>query len=98
MKRFASLVLLAFAAPAVAAEKELTPAERGHKALTQTAFIPAFWTPKAIPNAWKQWGVKEKPADYDAAVRERYGLHEAPYPNDGLPMGFRKAPRLLNTG
>ena len=98
MKRFASLLLLACATPAFAAEKELTPAERGYKALTGTAFIPAFWTPKAIPNAWKQWGVSEKPADYDAAVRERYGLHEAPYPNDGLPMGFRKAPRLLNTG
>ena len=98
MKRFASLLLLACASPAFAAEKEPTPAERGYKALTETAFIPAFWTPKAIPNAWKQWGVAEKPADYDAAVRERYGLHEAPYPNDGLPMGFRKAPRLLNTG
>ena len=98
MKRFASLLLLACATPAFAAEKEPTPAERGYKALTETAFIPAFWSPKALPNAWKQWGVTEKPADYDAAVRERYGLHEAPYPNDGLPMGLRKAPRLLNAG
>ena len=42
--------------------------------------------------------MKAKPADYDAAVRDRYGLHEAPYPNNGLPMGFRKAPRVFNTG
>jgi hypothetical protein len=98
MKRFASLLLIACATPAPAAEKELAPADRGYKALTETAFIPAFWTHNAIPNAWKQWDVKQKPADYDAAVRDRYGLHEAPYPNDGLPMGFRKAPRLLNTG
>jgi hypothetical protein len=98
MKRFAPLLLVACATPVAAAEKELTPAERGYKALTETAFIPAFWTQNAIPNSWKQWGVKEKPADYDAAVRERYGLHEAPYPNDGLPMGFRKAPRLFQTG
>lgn len=99
MKRFASLLLVACATPVGAAEKELAPAERGYKALTETAFIPAFWTQSAIPNAWKQWeNVKQKPADYDAAVRNRYGLHEAPYPNDGLPMGFRKAPRLLNTG
>jgi hypothetical protein len=98
MKRYALLALFAFVTPAVAGERELTSAEKGHKALTQTAFIPAFWTPKAIPNVWRQWGVKEKPADYDAAVRERYGLHEAPYPNDGLPMGLRKAPRLVNTG
>ena len=67
-------------------------------ALTGTAFVPGFWSPKAVPNAWKQWGVTEKPANYDAAVRERYGLHEAPYPNDGLPMGLRKAPILLKTG
>ena len=99
MTRFAvPFALLVFAAPALAAEKEPTPAERGYKALTQTAFIPAFWTPKAIPNAWKQWGVKAKPADYDAAILERYGLHTAPYSNGGLPMGFRKAQRLFNTG
>jgi mono/diheme cytochrome c family protein len=79
-------------------DKPPTPAERGYKALTETAFIPAFWTAKAIPNVWKQWGVSEKPANYDAAILERYGLHPAPYPNDGLPMGFRKAPRLLTTG
>jgi mono/diheme cytochrome c family protein len=98
MKRLVSLVLLVFATSAIAAEKALTPSEKGYKALTQTAFIPAFWRPTAIPEAWKQWGAREKPANYDAAVRERYGLHEAPYPNDGLPMGLRRAPRLLNTG
>ena len=103
MKRFAvALVTLVLASAALFAaekeQKELTPAEKGYKALTETAFIPAFWTQQAIPNAWKQWGVKEKPANYDAAVFERYGLHTAPYPNDGLPMGLRKAPRLLNTG
>jgi hypothetical protein len=102
MKRFAvALVALTFAGVALFAaekDKEPTSAEKGYKALTETAFIPAFWTQHAIPNAWKQWDVREKPANYDAAVMERYGLHPAPYPNDGLPMGFRKAPRLLNTG
>ena len=39
--------------------------------------------------------MKEKPADYDAAFRERYGLHPAPYPNGGLPMGLRRANILL---
>src|SRR5262245_15611446 len=78
--------------------KELTPAERGYKALTETAFIPAFWTPNAFPNVWKQWGVSEKPEKYDEAILERYGLHSAPYPNNGLPMGFRKAPLLAKTG
>ena len=77
---------------------EPTAAERGKKALTETAFIPAFWTQKAVANAWRQWGTAEKPADHDAAFRERYGLHPAPYPNDGLPMGLRKAPHLVGTG
>ncbi len=88
--------LLVLAVPLRAAEP--TPAEKGYKALTETAFIPGFWSAKAVPNAWKQWGVKEKPADYDAAFRERYGLHPAPYPNDGLPMGLRKADLLLAKG
>jgi mono/diheme cytochrome c family protein len=102
MKRFTvALVGLVLTSPALSAgEKENvpTPAERGYKALTETAFIPAFWTKSAIPNAWKQWGVEAKPADYDAALLERYGLHAAPYPNDGLPMGLRKAPLFFNTG
>jgi hypothetical protein len=93
-----ALLLISTTTLAGEKERELTQSEKGYKALTETAFIPAFWTQNAIPNAWKQWGLKEKPANYDAAVRERYGLHEAPYPNDGLPMGFRKAPRLLATG
>src|SRR5262245_45660433 len=93
------LLLVALALPAPAAEPTPTAAERGRKALTTTAFSPAFWNAKAFPDAWKYWdGVKEKPADYDAALRERYGLHPAPYPNDGLPMGLRKTPLLLAPG
>jgi mono/diheme cytochrome c family protein len=81
--------------PLVAAEP--TPAERGRKALTETAFVPAFWSPKAVSTAWKQWGAGQEPANYWAAFRDRYGLHEAPYPNGGLPMGMRKAKFLLGT-
>lgn len=98
MKPFAAVLVVLLASPAFAAEKEPTPADKGYQALTQTAFIPAFWTQNAIPNAWKQWGVSEKPANYDAAVLERYGLHAAPYPNAGLPMGLRPASRVLSTG
>jgi mono/diheme cytochrome c family protein len=89
------LFVLAGSAPAV----EPTPAERGYKALTETAFIPAFWTLQSVPNAWRHWeGWTGKPADYDAALRLRYGLHPAPYPNDGLPMGLRKASLVLGKG
>lgn len=103
-RSFAVIGLLAIAAPAMVhsadtSSSTTTPAGRGYKALTETAFIPGFWSQKAIPNAWKHWdGMKEKPADYDAAFRDRYGLHSAPYPNDGLPMGLRKASVLLGTG
>lgn len=91
------LVLLILAAPAWAAEP--TAAERGHKALTTTAFIPAAWRPKAYDTAWKRWaGVTEKPGDYDAAFRDYYGLHLAPYPNGNLPMGLRPGSILFIKG
>jgi mono/diheme cytochrome c family protein len=95
MLRTALLVLPLLAAPAAA---EPSPAERGKRALTGTAFIRAFWPTFAYGNAWRAWGLAEKPADYDAAFRERYGLHPAPYPNDGLPMGLRKADFLVGKG
>lgn len=72
--------------------------ERGRKALLETAFIPPAWTPQSYSNAWKTWeGVKEKPANYDDAFRKHYGVHEAPYPNNNLPMGLRKS-SLIITG
>jgi hypothetical protein len=94
MRRFlpAALVLV-FAVPAFTAAP--TPAERGHKALTGTAFIPGFWSARSVDEVWKQWGVPQKPADYAAALRDRYGLHPAPYPNGDLPMGLRRTRTLL---
>ena len=79
--------------------EEPTPAERGKKALLGTSFIAASWRAGVIENAWKHWGdVKQKPSDYAAKFRERYGLHPAPYPNDNLPMGLRKASVLFIRG
>jgi mono/diheme cytochrome c family protein len=98
MTRFAAvLALLTLAGVAPAADP--AAAERGRKALTGTGFNPAFWSARSLGQVWKQWdGVAAKPADYDAALRERYGLHPAPYPNGGLPMGLRKGRLLLGTG
>jgi mono/diheme cytochrome c family protein len=100
MKRLASVGFVAMVlSPGLSLAAEPTPAERGYKALTGTAFIPGFWKSTAVANAWRHWdGVKEKPAGYDAAFRDRYGLHPAPYPNNGLPMGLRPADILLNKG
>ena len=39
-----------------------------------------------------------RPADYARAFRDRYGLHEAPYENGGLPMGFTRPKGLLGLG
>ncbi len=73
----------------------VTPAERGRDALLGKAFVPAIWTRQAYDQAWKQWGAKEKPADYPKAFIDRYGLHAAPYPNGELPMGIREGRNIL---
>ncbi|MBI1913375.1 MAG: c-type cytochrome [Planctomycetes bacterium] len=75
-----------------------TTAERGRDALLGQAFAPPIVTWKAYENLWKVWGLKEKPADFDRRVRERYSLSEPPYPNKGLPMGLREASGLLGKG
>lgn len=59
---------------------------------------PALWSMRGPANAWTQWGLKAKPADYDRRFRGRYGLHEAPYANNGLPMGLHVAPGMLGQG
>ena len=71
---------------------------RGKKSLESTTFIPGFWPPFAYDLAWKQWGLKEKPHEYDAAFRERYGLHTAPYANGKYPMGLREASVVFGKG
>ncbi len=93
-------VLLASVAHASGSDPrpDSTPAERGQAALQSTAFIKAFWPKSAYDNAWKTWGLKDKPNDYPVAFRARYGLHPADYPNDGYPMGLRKAEMLFGKG
>jgi mono/diheme cytochrome c family protein len=92
----AALALAALPAAAVSGDQEPS-AERGGKALLGRHFTPATIPLAAYDNAWKVWDrqAKEPPADYPARFRERYGLHPAPYPNDGYPMGMRLAPALL---
>ena len=91
----ALLGVVVFAPPADAAE--LSAAQRGEKALLGRSFSPPAWSASAYKNAWRHWGLaKEPPADqYDEQFRARYGLHAAPYPNNGLPMGLREAAGIL---
>ena len=72
--------------------------ERGRHALLTRAFNPPVWSLSAYDNVWKQWGLKEKPADFEKRFMERYGLHPAPYDNDGFPMGLRKAKGFFSVG
>jgi hypothetical protein len=53
---------------------------------------------RAYDNAWRQWGLAEKPADYARVFRDHYGLHAAPFDNGGLPMGFTRTRGLLGLG
>jgi mono/diheme cytochrome c family protein len=74
-------------------------AARGRAHLTEKSYVPAGWSRAAYDNAWRRWqGVKAKPADYDAAFRDYYGLHPAPFSNNGLPMGLKAGRRLFGPG
>jgi mono/diheme cytochrome c family protein len=68
-------------------------ADRGRAALLERCFSAPFVSRAGYETLWKQWGLKARPDDFDAQVRHRYGLHEPPYPNDGLPMGLRMIDR-----
>jgi mono/diheme cytochrome c family protein len=75
-----------------------TAADRGRDIVLRRPLNPAFWSLQAYENAWKQWGLLEKPADYGRAFRERYGLHTAPYEDHGLPLGLMQSNSLLRKG
>src|SRR5262249_44315847 len=69
--------------------------ERGRTALLIDGFLKPEWGAAADGKVARQWeGVApdpdKDPVAYDAAFRNHYGLHPAPYPNDGLPMGLRR--------
>ncbi len=69
-------------------------AERGRDALLQHSYLRAEWKIEAYRNAAKLWGTpapdsEQDPAGYARAFAIHYGLHPAPYPNEGLPMGLR---------
>lgn len=93
-------ILLGFGAPHLpAAAPDPDSVRRGEGAVRgRPQMNPPLWSARAYQDAWKQWGLKEKPADYDAAFRRRYGLSAAPYDNGGLPMGLHHARGLLGKG
>ena len=59
--------------------------ERGRQAVIAGSFLSPAWSSEA----WDKLVKKTAPVD----PRVRYGLHEPPFENGGLPMGVRKATR-----
>jgi mono/diheme cytochrome c family protein len=72
--------------------------DRGREIMFHRSLNPATWSQHAYDTAWKQWGLTERPADFERAFRARYGLHVAPFDNKGKPMGLIEAPALLGKG
>lgn len=83
--------------PVFSANAEPTAAERGEKALLGRHFTPPTFSASGFQNVWKFWEgkPKEQPTPYDEALRSYYGLHPAPYPNKGYPMGLREVAGLF---
>ncbi len=78
-------------------------AERGRQALTGRSFLAPTWSADVYRKARVRLGPDAPDPDadpqaYAAAFNTRYGLHPAPYPNDGLPMGLRTAEKKGQRG
>jgi Cytochrome c len=90
----AAAAVMACGLPAVGQSDE-SAAERGRIALTSTGYLPPAWSDQAHARAGRLWGdgspdPEHEPEAYAEAFRKRYGLHAAPFENDGLPMGLRR--------
>ena len=85
----AAVVSARAAEPSSEPDGSADAAERGRAALLGQCFSAPLLSRTSYEALWKQWGLSARPDDFDAQVRARYGLFEAPYPNHGLPMGLR---------
>lgn len=89
---------LCFSLGSTAQAVEKTPAERGREIMFSRSLNLPIWSWKAYENAWKQWGIPAKPANYAEAFRERYGLYAAPFDDKALPMGLTEARGFFSKG
>jgi mono/diheme cytochrome c family protein len=90
---------VALASAALAQPSSRDAIDRGAAAVRgRPAMNPPVWSARTYDDLWKLWGVTDKPANFAEALRKRYGLHPAPYDNDGLPMGLHYAKGLFGKG
>ncbi len=91
-----ALVLASLTLPAWAGSSpaDRSAAERGRSALLEHSYLRAEWSVDAYRGVARFWGTPapdpdQDPDGYALAFERHYGLHSAPYPNGGLPMGLR---------
>jgi len=77
---------------------EPASASHGREIIFNHPLNPPLWSAKAYENAWKQWGLAEKPADYGLAFRQRYGLQANPLAKQELPLGLMESSGPLGKG
>jgi len=70
--------------------------QRGRAALLEQSFLEPEWSDAAYAGVARFWDepapdLESEPDAFAEAFRDRYGLHEAPYSNDGLPMGLKRS-------
>jgi mono/diheme cytochrome c family protein len=80
--------------------EDLTPAQRGERALLGRSFLPGTLPLKAYDNIWRVWSADATtpPKDFPQAFMDRYGFHPAPYPNGRYPMGLRETKGIFGKG
>jgi RoxA-like, cytochrome c-like len=86
----AGLGLICFSLSVDVRAQDSSAVDRGKQNLFTRTYMRGMWSATAYHEAWRAWGLKEPPPDYDLAFRERYGLHLAPFDNGPYPMGLRK--------
>lgn len=90
-------ILLAALVPTRAADApDPAAVERGRRLMEGRQFLSAEWSDvayKAVGRLWDEPGPDPDadPEGYARAFAKRYGFHPAPFPNDGLPMGLKRA-------
>ena len=90
------VALLTMPSVVIADEPEIEAADRGREALLSRSFIEPAWDLDTYEKARRFLGPDapepvDDPDGYAARFRAHYGLAEAPFTNDGLPMGLRHA-------
>jgi hypothetical protein len=93
-----ALITVLYSVELSAAEPVPGAAEPGRHSLLSRELWPPVFPLSAYDDAWKQWGVKQKPANFDQRFRERYGLHARPDAVTDFPWACVLPAREMDAG